>query len=113
MCVVLSSFRPYVSNYVCFAGCAPEESEEADICQCPPGYCFDPDIGCLEILAETNEPTPGPPTGNPTFSPTGEGEGGGDGDRDLPTSGAFAVQAFHTALVGIVLVLCGELVGML
>ena len=105
-----------LTHSIC-SDCPPEESEEANICQCPSGTCFDPELGCVSTGDETKEPTSMPstkePTDMPTFVLTGEGSelGEGDGSRELPTSGGLGniKMSVLTGLVGIVVILCGEI----
>ena len=100
-----------LTHSIC-SDCPPEESEEANICQCPSGTCFDPDLGCVSTEEEMKEPTSMPsteePTDMPTFVLTGEGSelGEGDGSRE-PTSGGLGKikTSILTGFVGTIVIL--------
>mmetsp|Transcript_2955 Transcript_2955/g.6354 ORF Transcript_2955/g.6354 Transcript_2955/m.6354 type:complete len:671 (-) Transcript_2955:1390-3402(-) len=56
-------------------GCALEELEEKEVCECPPGTCFDPEMGCIDPSMampddETAEPTAQPTDAPTTYAPT-------------------------------------------
>ena len=107
ICLLYQSIVP-------FSGCAPENSEMKDTCECPEGTCFDPVAGCVAVDAapepdesleavapvEPAEPSAGP-TMAPTMTmiePTPSPTPGDDVTEDSTSAGVLAKASITIAL---------------